>query len=297
MLFFQRFSPSAGWTFLLLLSFVRLDGAISFSSSSALANANPLSSSLRPLPRPKGDLKVRDFWWQASAPLFFDPKYRHTIPQEGLLHEHCVGEQQYFKADGTLGKKGLLLRRELANESGARSTPMKHLFFRNKFPNLNQVCPRFSSFTDDQKLNFWIWYLASIAEVESDCGRNAYNPDSPDGVSAGELQMPEAWKLRSWRGLNPYGPEGGGCNATGSAIVPPSYNYKNPPELLLAEPNNNLSCAVEVLAGVLCGFYANDGISCLEETQELSGHGFWYQMQNLDSDAIQYVRSFPLCGF
>ncbi len=250
---------------------------------------------IRPRARPMGNRNIVDMSTQAMTRINLTADYRHIVPESGLLADHCVGEDQYFKTDGTLGSKGQLLRRELASEAGAQSTPMRHLFFRNTYPE-NTICPNLSSMTDDQKLNYWIWYMASIAEMESDCGRNSYNPNGSDGVASGEFQLNEDWDSRKWRGLNDARREGGGCNVTGPKVTPPSYAYSSPPQLLMANIENNIPCAVEILAGGLCGFYSTNSGRCLDETRPLTGLGYWQDIRNETGEIMTNLRSFPLCN-
>lgn len=248
---------------------------------------------------------ILEFVDQATLQLNISDSYRFTVPASGDLNSLCVGADQYFNADGTLGEKGRILKRELISSRGARSTPMRGLYFRNRFPNINRLCRNFDNFNDDEKLNFWIWYFASKARTESECGRNAYNPNDPDGISVGEMQMPASWENRRWRGINDDGTErggAGGCYANPPAVRPPSRSHRTTPSLLMAQTENNLTCSVEVLSGVLCGFYRDPTERCNDTTNALYGHGFWRQLRVNDDESfsaspiIRNIRSFPLCG-
>lgn len=241
---------------------------------------------------------ILEFVDQATIRLDITNDYRFTVPTSGDLASLCVGSTQYFNADGTLGEKGRILKRELTGSVGSRSTPMRALYFRNTFPNMDKLCRNFDNMTDDEKLNFWIWYNASKARTESECGRNAYNPNDPAGVSVGEMQIPASWENREWRGINGGA---GGCDARPPAVHPPSRDHENPPAYLMAQTENNLVCSVEVLSGVLCGFYQDPTEQCNATTYAPYGHGFWRQLRVDDqssfdaSPIIQNIRSFPLC--
>ncbi len=237
---------------------------------------------------------IASFQIQKLTQLHINDSHTFSVPKSKNFRNKCVGVNQYFKANGELGKKGLILKRELTSSAGARSTPMKHLFFRNTFPKMNKLCPKFNSFNDSEKLNFWIWYFAAKAHTESECGRNAYNPRDPNGVSIGELQMPDSWKNRKWRGLTGGA---GGCEATPPPVRPPSYTHKKPPASLMAGTDNNLSCGVEVLAGVLCGFYTSPAESCNGTTRAPYGHGFWRKLKDgLKGPIVRDIKEFPLCN-
>ena len=256
----------------------------------------------RPVLRARvGDMRIVSFAEQASEVLNINEDYRFVVPESGDLKVMCTGSDQYFNSNGTLGAKGIILKRELTSTEGARSTPMKHLFFRNRFPDMDNMCNGFDSFSDDQKLNFWIWYFASIARTESECGRNAYNPNDVNGVSAGELQLPEAWRHRKWRGLTHVGritsdEQAAGCDATSPRQSVPSDRYGNSPAIRMGHIENNLSCGVEILAGVLCGFYRNPTERCNSTTTRPYGNGFWAEIRaGINGKIIKNVRKFPLC--
>ncbi len=244
------------------------------------------------------NFQILDADTQAQTPLNLRSDYQFHAPQKGAMARLCVGADQYFDGNSRLGLKGQILKRELTHALGARSTPMRHLFFRNNFPKMEHLCPRFQLFNDDQKLNFWIWYMAALARTESDCGLNTYNPNDPNGVSVGELQIPASWNNRSWRGVRLKGQErhSGGCNALGEPVTPTSYKDSNPPAFLMANIDNNLTCGVEVLAGVLCGFYNDPAETCRPLVQAPFGHGFWRKLKiDLSGPIIANIQRFPLC--
>jgi hypothetical protein len=284
---------------------VKFDGfwplAVFFVGTLALPSCHPfdlMNSNRADASRLAPSMQLAPLSWQDQFPLRLDRNYQFQVPTSGSLSLLCVGEDQYFQEDGSLGVKGQILARELTSGEGSRSTPMVHLFFRNNFPGMDQLCPNFVEFDDNEKLNFWIWYFASLARTESDCGRNAYNPNDPHGVSVGELQMPASWKNRRWRGVRQLGDpsHAGGCNGAGEPISPSSYFYREPPAYLMADVDNNLSCGVEVLAGVLCGFYSTGLESCQPHVQPPFGHGFWRKLQGEPApQLLANIQSFPLC--
>jgi hypothetical protein len=100
-------------------------------------------------------------------------------------------------------------------------------FFSNTIPDMNFICPQFSQFSNDLKLKFWAWTFASIAWQESSC--------QPTNISQGIncraiglLQLEDTRELRKSRGPN--------CGV-----------------LSVMEPNENLSCGVEILHQQLLG--------------------------------------------
>lgn len=237
--------------------------------------------------------EVASFDVQVNTRLNLDGGGRgFSISSHGKIGQYCLGTDQYFTRDGRLGTKGRILEQELTGRG--RSTPMKHLFFRNTFPGMENICPKFNRFNDKEKLNFWIWYFTAIASTESDCGRNEYNPNDPQGTSAGDLQLPERYSSRRWRGLISGA---GGCEANPPQETPRSYSYRSPPQIFMAQTQNNLSCGVEILAGVLCGFYRNPIERCNSTTTRPYGNGFWRQIRTgINGTIIRDVKRLPICN-
>lgn len=252
-------------------------------------------STTRPMAKPTqrvSPTEVASFDIQKSTQIDINRSGRNfSISTHGKIGKYCIGPKQYFTKDGRLGLKGRLLEQELTGHG--RSTPMKHLFFRNTFPGMENICPKFNKFTDQQKLNFWIWYFTAMAATESECGRNEYNPNDPQGTSAGELQLPERLSSRKWRGVQSGA---GGCDARPPKVRPSSYRYKHPPALYMGQLENNLSCGVEILAGVLCGFYKNPIERCNSSTNKPYGNGFWKQIRTgINGKIIKDVKRLPIC--
>lgn len=251
-----------------------------------------------PLLAPPDPYAMASFDRQGQTQLALTPWYRFQAPTHWSMRKLCVGDDQYFTQDGRLGLKGQILKRELVGEHGARSTPMSYLYFRNHLPGMEELCPRYSQFNDDERLNFWVWYFASVAMVESECGRNAFNPYDPNGTSVGELQIPASWQARKWRGLQAMNMDNspGGCDAVGAAVRPLSRRFPDVPAFQIADIDNNLSCGVEILSGVLCGFYQDPIETCNAEVQAPYGHGFWRDLrQGLEGQIAKNIQRFPLC--
>lgn len=252
--------------------------------------------------------QVADRKTQASTHLFVGDDNKGFVFYSGdFVGKYCVGPNEYFTHDGGLGKKGKILKKELLGNG--RSTPMKHLLFRNRFPEMSALCPKFDSFNDKEKLNFWIFYLTATARVESLCGRHEYLCDDPMGSSVGDLQLPESYKIsRWWRGI--YG-GAGGCEASPPPEAPKVVLSllkeecktegndfgKNIEPMLMAQTQNNLACGVEILSGVLCGFYHNPIEECNPSTTPPFGGGFWKEIRvGLNGKIPKIIRKFPLCN-
>jgi|GEM_PF-2386364 len=237
---------------------------------------------------------------QKKTPVSLSESYKFVFPDSGPAITKCIGNQQYIQEDGGLGKKGKILKHQFLGRG--QSTTMKHLFFRNQFPGMTEnICPKFNSFTDDEKLNFWIWWVASIAFKESTCGEWDHNPNDPNGTSVGELGLPASWDLRKRRGLRGGA---GGCDAKNEAVYPvkPAEGGSRP--WRMADLENNLICGVEILAGKLCGFYVEPepGRQCNKHTLRPYGHGMWADLKDngdwnssLNGVTVEEIRRFPLC--
>lgn len=112
-------------------------------------------------------------------------------------------------------------------------------FLTNALPGMEsspQTCPMWGTLTDTEKEKFWVWTMASIAQVESSCDTNSvntgssvpYKNDRPRGL----FQLNTLKSKRSWRGPN--------CKFPTGAV----HVYK---------PENSIACSMDIMDELLKG--------------------------------------------
>ncbi len=111
--------------------------------------------------------------------------------------------EDFIHPDGSYGPYGraIILHINAQNDS--------HLF--NDPPgDINRICPKYKTFNDDQKQNFWVWFAAAIAMEESSC-----NPEikvkGTYGIATG------LWQLDQGKTKNYCGGVCGSINALDGA--------------------------------------------------------------------------------
>lgn len=127
---------------------------------------------------------------------------------DGLPHFNtaCVG---FIKSDGTYGEWGTIIQDYIVAKGGASSR-----FFSNGLPGMEtdpRTCPRWGQLTEQEKMKFWVWTMASIAQVESSCNTRSVNLGSvpnPSDRPRGLFQLNTLKANRSWRGPNCKFPSG-----------------------------------------------------------------------------------------
>lgn len=104
---------------------------------------------------------------------------RHPfVPKKLGANTACT---KFIGADGEFGPWGTYLMGKLS--------PGQHpsLFAENQ-ADLAKVCPNFSSMNVEEKKNFWVWLVASMANYESSC-KEKIKAKGVNGIAAGLLQL------------------------------------------------------------------------------------------------------------
>ena len=135
---------------------------------------------------------------------------------------------------------------------------------------MDRVCPGFDHFNEDQKLNFWVYVMAGIADGELDCSKSEKLAHIVNGLGVGPFQMEFERRRRSWRG--------GFCTAKSVR------NWRN-----------NTLCALTILNDQLVpgGKYGGNG-SLFQP-----GKGYWEVLRpggNRYSVTSQVIAHIPGCG-
>lgn len=99
--------------------------------------------------------------------------------------------RRFIDDNGNYGDYGQIAFRELS----------RYPIFTNDDDGMTNSCPRYNSFSEEQRKHFWVWVYASLAAQESGCQANAISPASinPNGRAAGLLQMEQDPELRRGR--------------------------------------------------------------------------------------------------
>ncbi|MEM7646574.1 MAG: hypothetical protein AAF203_06680, partial [Pseudomonadota bacterium] len=232
---------------------------------------------------------MRIFEWAMIQDSF--SSWKVPMMPQSAFHDEANNCESYYKKDGTYGPKLRLLAKELLGEG--RSTDRYRLFFVDPIPGIEQVCPTFPKMHAPDRLRFWLWFFTAIAREESQCGmrRWSLNTKDPNGTSAGDFQMPEAWKKEVKRADGSIGyagrfKRGPGCNAK----EPKVDGY------LMFNYNNVAPCAVEVFGESMYGCYNNKRV-CTGVKRPWSKSGiFWAKLIRADNRGpiLARVKQYPL---
>ncbi len=221
-------------------------------------------------------------------------KYR-SPPLTASFKKKGADCTDYIKPDGSYGERGKLAAKEILGEG--QSSDRWGYFSSNQIDGIRSICPNFNKFRDDQKLNFWIWMLAAMAWDEGKCRSDIINMNATNGIAAGDLQMPEDFKNdREWRGP--------GCNAKHARVPGVFVNGKKTgASYYMANYENSIPCAIEVLGGAICGFYSKRAypLKC-DESEEFKSrplmgkHLYWEKLRHPGKgNILAMTKEFPLC--
>lgn len=203
----------------------------------------------------------------------------------------------YIKPDGSYGPRGKLLLKELSGKGKASlddfGDAIPDVFLNPEFKDMNEICPNFSEFRDAQKYNFWIWSFAALAWDEGKCIENV-TAEGTNTLAVSDFQLPENWDPhRKYRGP--------GCNATEPRMSSRTLKGRRSGSKLMANPKNAIPCAVQIMAGVICGWYApkSSGIRCNQEVRDPallgSSQSYWQKIKTNDSKLKEMISQFPDC--
>ena len=150
-----------------------------------------------------------------------------TVKLPKTFNKKC---QSFIKTDGTYGTWGTYISDYIKKDES--------LFFSPDLLGMQSVprtCPNWGKIDDKTKMQFWVWMMASIAQVESSCLTTAVNtgvvPNSSDRPR-GLFQLPTLRKSRSWRGENCKFPTG---------------------HLNTTKAKNNILCSMDIMKEILKG--------------------------------------------
>lgn len=131
-----------------------------------------------------------------------------TRQRNGLPHfnSDCTS---FIRSNGTYGPWGVTIRDYIVAKGGADSR-----FFSDALPGMESIprtCPRWGQLSEQEKMKFWVWVMASIAQVESSCNTRSVNlgrVPNPNDRPRGLFQLNTLKSNRSWRGPNCGFPSG-----------------------------------------------------------------------------------------
>tara|TARA_R110000868_G_scaffold14661_4_gene67856 strand:- start:7231 stop:8022 length:792 start_codon:yes stop_codon:yes gene_type:complete len=184
--------------------------------------------------------------------------------------------KSFIRDNGSYGPWGTIIKDYIVAKGGASSR-----FFADSLPGMEsapRTCPNWGRLSENEKMKFWVWMMASIAQVESSCNNRSVNTGrvpNPSDRPRGLLQLNTLRSERQWRGPNCRFPSG--AEAT--------YNA-----------SNNLKCGMDIMDELLKGssgeYRANGKI--------FPTNSYWEKLRpNHSSNGGpigRLVRRYPPCG-
>ncbi|PIK14199.1 hypothetical protein [Halobacteriovorax sp. JY17] len=202
----------------------------------------------------------------------------HPLPTEHrkdgvYFNEKCTN---FIKSDGTEGAWGELVTNYIDEAGGPDS-----LFLDDEVRGMTAApgtCPNWYNLNTEQRKRFWVWMMASIAQVESSCDKDKVNTGRvPNGADRprGLFQLNTLKKNRSWRG--------------GNCKFPSGATHTN-------QPRNQVRCSMDIMHELLkgkSGEYKSNG-------KIFPTNSYWEKLRPGHSSTGgpigKLVRKFPLCG-
>lgn len=166
---------------------------------------------------------------------------------------------KFFDNNGNVGPWGNHLIKTITKLPAAE---LEKSFYSNDIPDMDFICPKFSEFSADLKLKFWVWTFASISWQESSCNEKV-TAQGTNARAVGLLQLEDTRQMRKSRGDN--------CNVAS-----------------VRDANNNLACGVDILHQQLLGadgdYFKNIG------TGELFWKSSYWQHLRLKNNSPKHQK-------
>lgn len=161
--------------------------------------------------------------------------------------------------NGDYGEKGKILKKLLFSKVLGK---FKYPHYFDTVPNdIKTLCPSFKSFSNEQKVNFWIWFYAALSLDESTCGADL-KAQGVNGLAVGDFQMEKSHSLRV----------GGG---------------RPSPECFTGDISafeNNASCSVAILNKELG-----------KKENMFSKPTYWAKLRKPSGNVYNVLRKYPRC--
>jgi len=149
---------------------------------------------------------------------------------------------------GSYGPRGKMLIRKILE------SPMRDYFLNPSLPGLKEACPNSDTWGNDERLNMWVLFFAHVADDESDCQPLSKVGNHCKLRCGGEMQLEEEYSRRWSRlptdlrvpGLSIHDHKFG-CRA--------DYRDENDPLGWTQNTENTISCSVEIMGAILCGYH------------------------------------------
>lgn len=168
--------------------------------------------------------------------------------------------ENFIRRDGSYGAWGQIIQQGFEEDQEVKASLISDAAAKNA--SLLKICPGFASFDEEDRVRFWVWSMASIAWKESTCTNTGPKRCSKSNC-IGVMQLNEPRHMRSWRG---------------TACDVPS----------VAQPRNNLLCAMDILRGQFEGEYGQPG--------GISPYSYWQELRKRKVTPItSRMMKFPGC--
>jgi len=181
--------------------------------------------------------------------------------------------RSFLQDNGSYGPWGNEIVRYIDEVGGANSR-----FLSDALPGMQSIprtCPNWGRLSTDERKLFWVWTVASMAQVESSCDPSKVNTGrvpNPNDRPRGLLQLNSLRSERSWRGRN--------CRFPSNDTA----------------PVNQIRCGMDIMDELLkgrSGEYRSNG-------KIFPTNSYWEKFRPNHSQTGgpigQLIRRFPLCG-
>ncbi len=288
----------------------------------------------------RSESKVEDFS-SLNEFLHVDP-YSNNIKEIFQFNSRC---ESFIKKDGSIGPLGEEILKNIENEKlstaaydqqkadaerngipSSQISDKRYAVFldetlASRIPNLQEVCPKFDTFSEAEKKHFWVWTFAAMAQVESSCISGHREGLDENGEAVPGYPYPNKYKGQGLYMMEPFG-KGLEGRSISAGNPNPERACNASTHTIRYDDSTNIRCAMDTLSLILRGAHtcpsaaAKIGRQYIREKENYSGcskndkvrmsSNYWSAMRESDnvcSPSLHYkkkinifIKMYKPCG-
>ena len=174
---------------------------------------------------------------------------------------------RFIARDGNYGEWGQLIDASFSQYSELRTALLSSATA--NAAGMRNVCPRFSSLTNAEKREFWVWVMASLALYESTCGFDTSNSVNSNAVGIYQLHRSTTDRL----------PRSLIANQRCGRLVATE----------VAKPRENILCTLDFIRDAFSGRMDHAPAGLITKAQQFQ------KLRTENTSLVKLIKKFQLC--
>ena len=174
---------------------------------------------------------------------------------------------RFIQPDGNFGEWGNFIEASFSQYTELRTSLLSNTTA--NAAGMRNVCPRFSNLTIDQKREFWVWVMASLALYESTCGFDTSNSANSNAVGIYQLHKSTSDRLPRSQIANQR------CGRMSAVEI--------------AKPRENILCTLDFIRDAFSGRMEHAPAGLITKAQQFQ------KLRTENTSLVRLIKKFQLC--